>query len=397
MEALKNCPALLPLDHANPKPFILSVDTSYMAVGYYLSQEEADTTTRHFARFMSLPLSEREARFSQPKRELFGLLRALKACNYWLIGCQRLVVETDAMYIKGMLTHPSMGLNATINRWIKDILMFHFTLKHVPGRVFGPDSLSRRPPQPGDKIIENPEAEYDEIEGLVDIEYPAEPFEPLKEFEDFKADIDTRGGYFMAGGSLEDFERDCYVATEEERLWEDTMRSKIVTCELKNGADQMVAQFLGESWVPGALPHRFDHVEEDDSPYQEDHRTETGKRWDAEVPLIRRYLADPMKEIKKLSEEQGWTELDRRKFAWHALTYFLSSQGKLYKRSVEGFHRAFVEKESRNRVMRMAHDSLGHRGYFATHSLLEKRLYWHEMDRDINQWVKSCHVCQERI
>ncbi|SJL19060.1 uncharacterized protein ARMOST_22667 [Armillaria ostoyae] len=106
----------------------------------------------YYVRFGSITMNEREARFSQPKRELYGLLRALKACQYWLIGIRNLVVETDAQYIKGMLSNPGMGPNATINRWIEDILMFHFTLRHVKGSTFPADGLSRRDAQPGDEV-----------------------------------------------------------------------------------------------------------------------------------------------------------------------------------------------------------------------------------------------------
>ena len=66
-------------------------------------------------KFGSITLNEREAMFSQPKRELFGLKRALETNEYLLIGCRKLVVETDAKYIHGMLNHPEMGPNATIN------------------------------------------------------------------------------------------------------------------------------------------------------------------------------------------------------------------------------------------------------------------------------------------
>ena len=42
-----------------------------------------------------------------------------------------------------------------MNQWILAILMFHFTLIHVPGSHHTPNGSSRRQPQPGDK--EEPE------------------------------------------------------------------------------------------------------------------------------------------------------------------------------------------------------------------------------------------------
>jgi hypothetical protein len=65
-------------------------------------------------------------RYSQPKRELFGLKRALRSMQYWLLGCRKLVVETDAQYLKGMLEHSGMGPNAAINRRIEEMLMSIF-------------------------------------------------------------------------------------------------------------------------------------------------------------------------------------------------------------------------------------------------------------------------------
>jgi hypothetical protein len=51
-------------------------------------------------------------------------------------------METDAQYIKGMLNNPEEGPNATINRWIEAILMYHFELRHVAGKTFAADGLS---------------------------------------------------------------------------------------------------------------------------------------------------------------------------------------------------------------------------------------------------------------
>ncbi|EPS93377.1 hypothetical protein FOMPIDRAFT_94700 [Fomitopsis schrenkii] len=64
-------------------------------------------------------MNERESRYSQPKLELYGLYRALRAYRLYLIGVQNLQVEVDAQYIKGMLNEPDLQPNATLNRWIQ--------------------------------------------------------------------------------------------------------------------------------------------------------------------------------------------------------------------------------------------------------------------------------------
>jgi hypothetical protein len=149
--ALVNSPALRPIDYTSGASVILSVDTSYIAVGFLLAQCDVDNPRlRYYAKFGSITLNEREARFSQPKLELYGLYRTLRALKLILLGLRNLVVEVDAAYIKGMLRNPDLAPSASINRWIVSILMFHFTLVHVPGTHHGPDGLSRRRPQPGD-------------------------------------------------------------------------------------------------------------------------------------------------------------------------------------------------------------------------------------------------------
>lgn len=109
-------------------------------------------------------MNEREARYSQPKLELYGLFRALRAYRLYLIGARNLRVEVDAKYIKGMLNEPDLQPNATINRWIQGILLFDFELVHVPAdRHRGPDALSRKPLAEGEEVVSEDDSWLDEI------------------------------------------------------------------------------------------------------------------------------------------------------------------------------------------------------------------------------------------
>jgi hypothetical protein len=87
-------------------------------------------------------LNKREANYSQPKLELYGLFCSLCATQLYIIGIKKLVVKVNAKYIRGMLNNPNIQLNATINCWIAGILLFDFKLVHIPGTTHGPDSLS---------------------------------------------------------------------------------------------------------------------------------------------------------------------------------------------------------------------------------------------------------------
>ncbi len=117
-----------------------------------------------------------------------------------------MIVETDAKYILGMLRNPDSVPNAAINRWIEAILLFHFKLVHVPGKVHGPDGLSRRDFQPGDdeygRLEEDMEVEHDPLE------YDASQEPVPLEFEEFSDRIDTRHGYVTITRALVDLETD---------------------------------------------------------------------------------------------------------------------------------------------------------------------------------------------
>ena len=142
--ALLMSPALQPIDYTSPAPIILTIDTSQIAIGFLLCQCDAENLRIHrFACFSSITLNDHESCFSQPKLKLYGLFRALRSLKAYLIGVRNLVVEVDARYIKGMLVNLDLTPSASMNRWIVLILLFHFTLVHVPGTRHGPDGLSR--------------------------------------------------------------------------------------------------------------------------------------------------------------------------------------------------------------------------------------------------------------
>ena len=141
--ALLTCPALKPLNYVSGALVVLAVDTSTVTIGYFFCQCDLENPKkRTYARFGSITLNEREACFSQPKLELYGLFHTLRALKHYLIGIQNLIVEVDARYIKGMLNNPNINPSTTINCWILSVLTFHFTLVHVPGTMHGPDGLS---------------------------------------------------------------------------------------------------------------------------------------------------------------------------------------------------------------------------------------------------------------
>jgi Integrase zinc binding domain/RNase H-like domain found in reverse transcriptase len=395
-DALSQAPALMPIDYDLDTEVVLSVDTSWRAVGFYISQihPELDIPKR-IARFGSITLNDREARFSQPKRELYGLYRALHECKYWLLGCRKLVVETDASYVKGMLEHPSLGPNASINRWIDSILLYHFTLRHIPGKTFGPDGLSRRDHQPGDDIPrELEEVELDDYVGPLQFEYPdlenevpgAENFIPL-DFESFKHGIDTRGGYYQKYSEIIDaFERDLLQARDYTELEKYNLIT-VLKDELQNPTE-VIDQFVNLPVLPD-MELKFDPSRIE--PYPDHHRSKGARSQDDRLPVIKQWLKDSTIRPEEMSDKQY------KSFVRSARRFFVDQEDRLFRRNNNNSsHRLVIERGNRMFILRSAHDCVGHKGFFATKSLIELRFWWPEMESDINWYVKTCTICQER-
>ena len=81
-EAITTAPVLHSLDYTSDNTIILSVDTSKIAVGFILGQKYEKGKV-HPVHYGSIPMNEREARYSQPKLELYGLFRAPVFVSTW--------------------------------------------------------------------------------------------------------------------------------------------------------------------------------------------------------------------------------------------------------------------------------------------------------------------------
>lgn len=125
-------------------------------------------------------------------------------------------------------------------------------------------------------------------------------------------------------------------------------------------------------------------------PYREDKRTQAGINADLRLDILRTWLDDPM------ARPDGFSDKEYRHFMKWASQFFKDKNGKLYKKGKANGHQLVVEKEHRTYMIKAAHDSLGHRGLFATKSLIELRFWWPEFERDIDGHVKSCELCQLR-
>ena len=97
---------LVKLRYDSEDESVLAVDSSYIAAGFALYQLDTEGR-RHPARFDSVPFSNTESRYSQPKLELCGVYKALKRCKVHLYG-RHFKLEVDAKSLVQMMNNPEM-------------------------------------------------------------------------------------------------------------------------------------------------------------------------------------------------------------------------------------------------------------------------------------------------
>ena len=343
-EALVTSPALRPIDYHSEAPVILGVDTSYIAIGSILSQCDVDNPKlRYVAKFGSITLNDREARFSQPKLELYGLYRTLRSLKLYLIGVRNLVVEVDAKYIKGMLSNPDIAPSASINRWILSILMFHFTLVHVPGSQHGPDGLSRRRPQPGDE--EEPEDDFDDW---------------IDQVNGFMHFINPPPSYQLARTSSPPMT--CFALTDN--------RQELQEPEENEDTGNLESD---------------PHIQ---TPYSIVPRSEAAIVADKKLGEVRKWL-------ETLERPASMTDGEYKSFMRYCTEFFISGD-RLWRKDTKKHHKAVISMDRRLFLISSAHDDVGHRGFYATNSLLSDRYWWPMMSHDIAWFIQTCRLCQLR-
>lgn len=102
-------------------------------------------------------------------------------------------------------------------------------------------------------------------------------------------------------------------------------------------------------------------------------------------------MKNPTAKTTEMSKEEY------KKLVKSTRRFLVDEDGWLYRRSLEGKHMLVViDMGQRIYMMKLAHDNLGHRGFYATKSLIAERFWWPEMESDVAWYCKSCHICQER-
>jgi len=366
------------LKFPSEQPLVLAVDTSWRAVGYYIYQrDKIKPKCIHYVKFNSLLMDGRQQRYSQPKRELCGLRRALEQEVYLFQGCRDFIVETDAKYLAGMLNNPGKIPNATINRWVDYIRTnFFFELVHKKGKTFGPDGLSRRKWYPGDTMPEGFKDGSEDGGGDIIVRKEGQTGDDLLTLEEFYDEIDSREGFYHG------------IMKDDSLMQLGRLEIKVI-----KRSERLRAAFT-EAVKPRGDEHNEDaedSSEEEELGIYDNNRCSDHAKYQEEMLFkVKRYLM-----TRDLSEI-GVMTADQARFVRQASHYWLDRKdGKLYRKNAGGGNpQLVIEISERMRLLRECHDKIGHRGAYATGRMLQQRFWWPEIEEDAIWYVKSCHLCQ---
>src|SRR5271168_4267232 len=123
--------------------------------------------------------------------------------------------------------------------------------------------------------------------------------------------------------------------------------------------------------------------------YSDNHRTRSGTLQDERLPILRDWLVDPLTR-PEIADDRLMRSLIRS-----ASHFFVTKEVRLYKKGLDGAHKLVVNKENRMRMLASAHDSLGHRGAYATKMLIAGRFWWPEFEGDVHWYCRTCQLCQQ--
>jgi hypothetical protein len=199
--------------------------------------------------------------------------------------------------------------------------------------------------------------------------------------------IDSRRGYYHGiAESLDDFTEELYSADLQRKDEMKVLERKLSEDRGETSVERM--QFMQQLVTALSLPLEKE-AETKEKPYEEAHRSAGAVNQDNMMKHIEKWLRD------KNHKPEGFTEKELERLR-RLGNRFLIYKDRIYRRGSESQHRLYVPKHRRTYMMIAGHDHNGHRGFFATKALLTQRFWWPEMERDINQFVKTCHLCQER-
>ncbi|KAJ3489617.1 hypothetical protein NLJ89_g11516 [Agrocybe chaxingu] len=432
---------------------ILAVDAAALyGAGWVIYQVRG--SERKPAIYGSCTFNDRENRYSQPKAELFGLFRAVKANAHRLYGIF-FCIEHDAKFLKQMITSIDLP-NAPSTRWLMYLQLFNFELKHVPAeKHLAPDGLSRRPPAPEDsdeddtdefldRFLESSPAKVRELLSSLyltvhalevmyrlpyialvpdDLTHESERefriFDSLLILDAVQPPVDRLVRSLLSNASeftfmgMDFHHRNapievvdyhcCLDGLEEFALPIIYYENVFVGDRLPRGESSPCVLSLGS--MGGYLDRRDHHMDEPMIPCPPEDKVDAirtaiscightfgnkDQDGDGYWSEIKDYLA-----LGRVPASLVGDATKRKAFIKRCGRFFWKDNRIWTKPKIDHLARlVVVEQQRRRELLKEAHDHCGHRGRDATYKLLQERYFWPNMYDSVAFFTRSCLECQ---
>ena len=107
-------------------------------------------------------------------------------------------------------------------------------------------------------------------------------------------------------------------------------------------------------------------------------------------------LKDIMRFLETFQPPPATSTKERQRFLSQAARHYRQGNH-LYRRHASGHdQRVLLSRNERQKILKELHDGFGHRGEWAVWEAIRIRFYWPGMRKDVQRYVRSCHVCQLR-
>ena len=337
-EKLMSSPILAFAD--TQKPFFISVDASGTALGFILSQKDAEGREVVIS-YGGRALRGTELKWNICEQECLALVEAIKHFRPY-ISHNHFTVYSDNIALKWLQNIKDQ--NGRLGRWSLKLQGYNFTIHHKPGiKNSNSDALSRR--------------SYHNLEQSIQKEKYDQSQIPNEKSNDKEMQ------YVQAQFEYTDDESDFISALQQ----------------LPTNNEEQPA-------VPSREPSINSKSETDVAKLQEK-CNEIGQMYNY---MVHGKLPDNKTEQQKLiiSSEQY---VVRNGVLYH----FVDAKSKKHKRGEESFSQLVVPKSLREDVILAYHDGNAHLGFDKTYSAIRAKYYWPKMYTDIDIHVKTCDTCQK--
>ncbi|KAF4332523.1 gag polymerase env poly [Fusarium beomiforme] len=349
IEAFQKAPLLR---HFDPNLHIrIETDASAFAMAGILSQPDPQGKWHPIA-FWSRKFKKEELSYGTPDHELFAIVESFKHWRHYLEGALHQVeVLSDHYNLQTFMKNPK--LNGRQARWCLYLTPYDFIIRHRAGKTNPADAPSRKPEYEGEtppnqELLPGLQAKLAKIQAITRSKRQQPPQGEPTPLED---------------NSKEDSREEPEDQTNPSR-WKEWVSNKVIQQDTLSQLQAKETVQHEETIAPGTSGSLLEAIQ-------------TLQQKDKETKARKAELSDKNTHQKGIEWSVGTDGLLRFK------------------------NRLFIPHDPalRNELLRIYHDDplAGHFGIHRTLHLLQRKLHWVGIEKDVRDYIQTCAVCQGAI